>query len=44
MIKNKKYCFAFFGDPLFLQGTSTIEGTLKSAFNIAREKILKMEN
>lgn len=38
MIKNKKYCFAFFGDPLFLQGTSTIEGTLKSAFNIAREK------
>lgn len=38
MIKNKRYCFAFFGDPLFLRGTTTIEGTLKSAFSIAREK------
>lgn len=38
MMKNKRYCFALSDNSLFLQGTSTIEGTLKSAFDIAREK------
>ena len=37
-MENKKYCFALSDSSLFLQGTSTIEGTLKSAFDIAREK------
>lgn len=40
-MENKRYCFALFGDPLFLQGTTTIEGTLNSAFNTAKEKHFK---
>lgn len=41
MIKNKKYCFALSDNSLFLQGTTTIEGTLNSAFNTAKEKHFK---
>lgn len=38
---DKKYCFSFLGDQVFIPGTKTIEGTLKSAFNIAKEKHFK---
>jgi hypothetical protein len=41
MIKNKKYCFSFSGDRIFLPGTKTIEGTLKSAFDIAEGRYFK---
>lgn len=41
MMKNKKYCFALSDNSLFLQGTTTIEGTLNSAFNTAKEKHFK---
>lgn len=40
-MKNKKYCFALSDNSLFLQGTTTIEGTLNSAFNTAKEKHFK---
>lgn len=40
-MENKKYCFSFLGDRIFLPGTKTIEGTLKSAFNIAGERYFK---
>lgn len=40
-MENKRYCFALSDNSLFLQGTSTIEGTLNSAFNTAKEKHFK---
>lgn len=40
-MENKRYCFTFLEDQIFLPGTKTIEGTLKSALDIALERYFK---